>query len=210
LDHSLMQETTLCLPSLLPCPTTPEDPFIARHVAGARLSFDQDRQGEDRPFVLYEMPATSLTLEATVYVVPVERAPVDVTEAAMAAPIVLDGPLNYLGTQAYRDAKNLEVETWWQVSDGPITRPFSIMAHLLSAQGNVIAIADGLGVWPSVLASGDVFVQRHRFSLPDDVAAEVWLQTGAYWLDTMERWAIQDAEYSRDAVLLENVTRLLD
>jgi hypothetical protein len=117
----------------------------------------------------------------------------------------LDGPLVYLGAKAYIEADGLDVETWWQVREGPVVRPFSIMAHLLTPQGDVMDQADGLGVWPSVLAAGDVFVQRHHFALPQkgDV---VWLRTGAYWLDTMERWAIQDGEGGYDGVLLENIT----
>jgi len=211
LAHSFMAETKLCLPSFLPCPTIPADPFIARHVAAARLSFDKDRQDQVPPFVLYEMSATPLIPDGMVYVVPVERVPEDLSaETALATPVVLDGPLNYLGTATYRDAENLEIETWWQVTAGPITRPFSIMAHLLSPQGDVMAVADGLGVWPSVLATGDIFVQRHDFPLSDDVAGETWLRTGAYWLDTLERWAIQDDGSMHEAVLLENVFQPVD
>jgi len=87
------------------------------------------------------------------------------------------------------DRDGLEVETWWQVTDGPITRPFSVMAHLLDPDGVVLGTADGLGVSPLVLAPGDVVVQRHRFSRPEAGGA-LWLRTGVYWLDTMARWPV--------------------
>jgi hypothetical protein len=205
LDRSLMQESRLCLPELLPCAPTPDDPFVARHVAEARLSFDQDRKGELPAFVLYELSTSPLLPTATVYAVSEEYTPEMVSDAALlVTPVTLDGPLVYLGAKAYSEVDGLDVETWWQVTDGPITRPFSIMAHLLAPQGDVINQADGLGVWPSVLAPGDVFVQRHHFALPQE-GDEVWLRTGAYWLDTMERWAIQDGEGVHGGVLLENV-----
>jgi hypothetical protein len=69
-------------------------------------------------------------------------------------------------------------------------RPFSIMAHLLDAEGTVAGVADGLGAFPPVLAAGDVVVQRHRFPKPAE-SAGLYLRTGAYWVDTMERWAVQ-------------------
>ena len=97
------------------------------------------------------------------------------------------------------------METWWQVREGPVVRFFSIMAHLLTPQGDLIGQADGLGVWPSVLATGDVFVQRHHFALSQE-SDVVWLRTGPYWLDTMERWAIQGGESAYEGVLLEKIT----
>ena len=206
LDRSLIAESRLCLPELLPCTPTPNDPFIARHVAGARLSFDHDRQDELPAFVLYESSRGPRFPGVTVYVVPEDFRPEMVSDAArLTAPVILDGPLTYLGATAYAEADSLDVETWWQVTAGPITRPFSIMAHLLTPQGDVMDQADGLGVWPSVLATGDVFAQRHRFALPQKGEA-VWLRTGVYWLDTAERWVIQDTENVYDGVLLEDIS----
>jgi len=206
LERSLMQESQLCLPELLPCPPLPEDPFTARHVARARLSFDHDRKGEIPAFVLYESSRRPHLPAATVYAVPAEYTPEMVSgEVQLAAPVVLDGPLIYLGATTYAATDGLDVETWWQVTGGPITRPFSIMAHLLTPQGDVMDQADGLGVWPTVLATGDVFAQRHRFAVSQEGDA-LWLRTGAYWLDTMERWAIRDVEGGHDGVLLENIT----
>jgi hypothetical protein len=68
------------------------------------------------------------------------------------------------------------------------------MAHLLTAQGALVAVGDGLGVPIEVWQPGDVIVQRHWLALPPDGVPEtLWLQTGGYWLDTQERWSILSA-----------------
>ena len=64
------------------------------------------------------------------------------------------------------------------------------MAHLLSADGQTLALVDGLGVSPLALAPGDMLVQRHSFDA-GAVGDDLWLLTGAYWLDTMSRWPVQ-------------------
>lgn len=95
LDRSLMQESRLCLPELLPCVPVPEDPFIARLGHVARLSFDQDRKDELPAFVLYESSTGPHLPTATVYAVSIERAPVALSsEALLIAPVTLDGPLS--------------------------------------------------------------------------------------------------------------------
>jgi len=171
----------------------PIDHLIARHVAGARLSYVQERTALTPPFVLYEHPSSSPPPSP---LSPVWTAPADTSLAALtnapplSGPVRLDGPLIFVGMAAYPEGNSLEVETWWQVTTGPITRPLSIMAHLLTPNGEALSVADGLGVSPLALAVGDLVVQRHRFPTP--LQAELWLRTGAYWLDTMERWPVGD------------------
>ena len=46
------------------------------------------------------------------------------------------------------------------------------------------------------------FREQARFAEP----AEIWLRTGVYWQDTMERWAIQGGEGACEGVLLEKIT----
>ena len=101
--------------------------------------------------------------------------------------------MDFLGVAVYSfdsSEQTLEVETWWRVTEGSVMRPFSIMAHLLTVDGSVQSVADGLGAFPPVLAAGDVVVQRHRFPKPVEGTA-TYLRTGAYWVDTMERWPVQ-------------------
>jgi hypothetical protein len=104
-----------------------------------------------------------------------------------------------LGVDAYRDGEMLDVETWWRVTDGPIARPFAIMGHLLTPQGQVIGQWDGLGISPLSLATGDVVVQRHRFTAPPatHLSDETWLRTGVYWADTQQRWTVSNGRPSR-------------
>jgi hypothetical protein len=83
----------------------------------------------------------------------------------------------------------------------PITRPLSIMAHLLTAQGATPQVQDGLGVSPDALQPGDVLVQRHHFSRPPQ-GTVLWLRTGAYWLDAPQRWPIADAP-GADAIFIK-------
>ena len=203
LHHDLVKETGLCLPSFLPCPPAPDDPFIARHLMRARFSFEQAHSGQLPAFVLYEMTSAPAEpgLPSMAYVVPAGTPPTALEAGALLSnPVALDGPLTFLSAMAYIEGEVLEVETWWRVADGPITRPFSIMAHLLSSDGETVGMADGLGVSPLTIATGDVVVQRHRFSRPPE-RVEVWLLTGAYWLDTMNRWTVTGLSGS-DALLI--------
>ena len=171
LHHDLVADPRPCLPSLLPCPATPRDPFVERRLSQARLSFEQREDGALPAFVLYEMGKTKVA-------------------GPNRASVALDGPLAFLGALSYSDAGSLEVETWWQVAEAPITRPLSIMAHLRSSDGQMLEVADGLGISPVSLAVGDVVVQLHRFAVRPGPGTQ--LLTGAYWLDTMERWQVLD------------------
>ena len=67
------------------------------------------------------------------------------------------------------------------------------MGHMLDAQGELVAVSDGLGLPVEQWQPGDVIIQRHRFQVPlDESLTSVTIWTGAYWLDTMERWSFQD------------------
>jgi hypothetical protein len=108
-----------------------------------------------------------------------------------ATPVVMQGPLVFLGVAFYHSGKTLDAETWWRVSEGPIDRPFSVLGHLLLSDGQVVGQSDGLGISPLALHAGDVLVQRHTFAAPSD--GVYWLRTGVYWGDTMERWIVADS-----------------
>ncbi len=64
-------------------------------------------------------------------------------------------------------------------------------------------MADGMGFPPEYWQTGDLIVQRHRFFLPANMPpGEYTLATGAYWLDTMERWGVISGEVPGDQILL--------
>lgn len=109
--------------------------------------------------------------------------------------ITLDGPLSLTGYWVNRaDAypgETVELWTMWQVNQIP-TRPLSLMAHLVGEDGIPLAVGDGLGVQIEQWQPGDVIVQRHVFNVPKGTQSQLAsIQTGAYWLDTMERWPVR-------------------
>jgi 4-amino-4-deoxy-L-arabinose transferase-like glycosyltransferase len=201
LHNDLIQDRKRKFPSLLLSPPVPRDQFVIRRLSEARLSLDMNRYTTDYPaFVLYEqekppaVPDSPMVVAGRAEIIP------NPDEVRVATPVALSGPLAFLGAGVYRDGGGLDVETWWQVIGGPIARPFSIMGHLLTPGGAVLGVSDGLAVSPVELLPGDILVQRHRF---DGVTGEEFLlRTGAYWLDTMERWSVA-GEPGADAIFIQ-------
>jgi 4-amino-4-deoxy-L-arabinose transferase-like glycosyltransferase len=190
--HGLGLEPATLRERLHLAPARPVDPFAARHLSGMPLAF---RQWEDRAlpaFALFEWEGASLPIAPSLEVGVAAAATIPVAladDAFHITPLPLNGPFIFLGVKTYSLEGALEVETWWRVTEGPVTRPLSVMAHLLDADGAVLGVADGLGVSPLAFRAGDVVVQKHRFPMPLEGTA-VWLRTGAYWLDDMELWAV--------------------
>jgi hypothetical protein len=118
---------------------------------------------------------------------------------------IIDGPLIYWGyqqkPQVVHAGETAELLwTWWQVREVP-NRPLSLMAHLVGPDGVPIAVADGLGVPIEQWQPGDVIVQRHHFTLPEDAPPGAYsLYVGAYWLDTLERWTVRSKQGSSDQI----------
>lgn len=119
------------------------------------------------------------------------------TQPVLSSPpgATITGPLEYVGYEAPQAGvyPGVPVTLWtfWRVKTLP-GRPLSIMAHLVGAEGIPIAVGDGLGVPQEQWQIGDLIVQRHQLEVPADVPGQRYcLQTGAYWLDTLERWPVQ-------------------
>lgn len=181
--HSLVTQAASSLGQII-------DPFVARHLAGARLVWEAyESTREFASFVAYAQESVPvLPASTSIPVLPASAVPTTAT-LSLTTPIPLAGPLTFLGATAYPDGDGLEIETWWEVVEGPITRPFSVMAHLITDTGEILGAADGLGVWPMTLLPRDIIVQRHRFPDPPH-GVRTWLRTGVYWLDTRERWPV--------------------
>jgi hypothetical protein len=166
--------------------------FIDERLAGARLSYEQRTDRASPAFVIYEQPV----------------APKDV--ACSRAPQPLEGPLSFLGyalpAGPVHSGDTVEIETCWQVTalpQGPEpnerTRLLSLMLHLVNPGGVPVVVGDGLGVPVENWQVGDVIVQHHQLVVPADApAGDYALYTGAYWLDTMERWPVQGPTGSPD------------
>ncbi|HOU16220.1 MAG TPA: glycosyltransferase family 39 protein [Anaerolineae bacterium] len=183
----LVPQKAHALPTLLPSPPKAEDAFLARRLADQRLSFNMRRFTAEFPaFSLYEPQQSPLApRNAAVYLANSAGLPTDASPM-LASPVSLQGPLTFVGATSYTDADGQTVETWWEVTGEPPSRTFSIMAHLLDAQGTLQGVADGLSFAPQALAPGDLFVQRHRFAAVS--TTPLWLRTGVYWADDLARW----------------------
>jgi hypothetical protein len=127
------------------------------------------------------------------------------------AAATVEGPLDLLGYRLDRTKVRPEdtilLETYWQVVETP-NRPLSLMGHLVGPDSLPVAVADGLGVPVEQWQPEDVIVQQHRFVLPEGTApGELWVQTGAYWLDTGDRWPIRFKDgTSSDHLTLDKIT----
>ncbi len=216
LHYALLRASTRPLPPGLQRLPQPGDAFIRRHLNGSELFYERKPSAQlnvalSAPLALYARPAgaTVFPLSVTVKAAPAETPPQALADMhVLTVPVALQGPLTFLGAMFYG---SVDVETWWRVEVGPITRPLSIMAHALTSEGEVLGVADGFGVGPMTLVGGDVVVLRHRFDAPPDVG--FWLRTGGYWLDTMARWPVR-GEPNADAIFislnLEDAQRLIE
>ncbi len=118
--------------------------------------------------------------------------------ATAASGVEVDGPLDFLGYTLRDEGDSPEgvivLETSWRVNAVP-GRPLSLMAHLISPDGIAVAVGDGLGFPIEQWRPGDVIMQRHILAVPADARPGTYtVVTGAYWLDTMERWAVRPGE----------------
>jgi len=133
----------------------------------------------------------------TEYVVYRLSEPVPTPETELSE-IAIDGPLNFLGYTLDADdiapGDEIVLQTYWRVRELQ-GRPLSLMAHLLGPDGTGVAVGDGLGFSIEQWQPGDVIVQQHVLSIPADARPGVYtVITGAYWLDTMERWIVGAGE----------------
>jgi hypothetical protein len=190
---------------------TNENPFIQQRLAPARLSFEQLKPYETPPLSVYEWdPITTTPPQGAdpIWAAPVEWPPAQVTTegAPVAAPVWFDGPLDFEGYEFSQDGRTVILVTYWRAKEHA-DRPLSLMAHLVNAEGHPIAVGDGLGVAFEQLQPGDLVIQRHVLPVPEDlVPGRYWLQTGAYWLDTMTRFPIlSEGERAGDRLLLSPV-----
>jgi 4-amino-4-deoxy-L-arabinose transferase-like glycosyltransferase len=69
----------------------------------------------------------------------------------------------------------------------------AVFTHLMTAQGAFLAGDDGLWVDPTTLLPGDLFLQLHRFSLPNGAEPGPYvLEVGLYDPLTGDRWSAMD------------------
>jgi 4-amino-4-deoxy-L-arabinose transferase-like glycosyltransferase len=88
-------------------------------------------------------------------------------------------------------ADKMTLELVWQ-ADGPLDDSYTVFAHLLDDEGNIITQADGLprnGRYPtSFWGAGDVIIDPHTFTLPADApSGPTTLRVGFYRLADFSR-----------------------
>jgi O-antigen ligase len=172
-----------------------EDDFIEQQLAPARLSFEQKTPHEVPALTILEwnpLPEIPAPGSGPVWAAPVDWSPAQATSngTSVSPPVSLDGPLTFAGHEIHQDGRTITLITYWLVEARP-GRPFSLMAHLIDAEGRPVVVGDGLGVPVEQLEPGDLLVQRHDLSVPGEVpAGTYWLQTGVYWLDTVVRFSV--------------------
>jgi hypothetical protein len=172
-----------------------DDDFIQRQLGPARLSFEQKTPHETPPLTVFEWNPQAMlpaSRDDLIWAAPVEWSPAQAMQEGVpvAAPVSLDGPLAFEGYEIREAGRTITLVTYWLVKKRP-DRPFSLMAHLVDAEGRAVVVGDGLGAPGEQLEPGDLLVQRHVLSVPQDIpTGSYWLQTGAYWLDTLSRFPV--------------------
>lgn len=103
--------------------------------------------------------------------------------------VELAGTLAFLEIVAPQQANagdTVDILTLWRVLARP-EHPLSLMLHLRGTDGVPIAVGDGLGFAVEQWQPGDLLVQRHALTIPPETAAGTYtVQTGAYWLETLQ------------------------
>ncbi len=100
------------------------------------------------------------------------------------------------GAEVQMNDEFLELWTKWIVNKR-VELPVSLMAHVINRENEVMAVGDGFGLPYTMLQPNDIFVQKHMLDIKIEDPSQVYIQTGVYRLDTMERYPVQD-----DAMIL--------
>jgi len=195
-----------------------DSPFLQPHLDQTHLAYVHHQYDAMAPaFRLYEFRPSMQALRYTqsVRVAPPGVGPRQVIaeQPVITAPLTLEGPLTFLGYRLLDTRPEaVALETWWQVTEENVSkmRPLSIMAHLVRDDGHPIGVADGLGVPVETWQAGDVLVQYHHFPLTPELwgnnERRAWLQTGVYWLDTLERQEVTGpGQHTGDHILLGEI-----
>ncbi|HDQ72029.1 MAG TPA: hypothetical protein ENN19_08020 [Chloroflexi bacterium] len=161
------------------------------------LSYVQPTPGESPAFAIWEWERTP---SPGALIVP----PNPTSE------VVLEDTLAFLGYAApdtLQAGATVDVLTYWRVLARP-ARPASLKMHLINDRDETVAVGDGLGIPVDQWYAGDIIVQRHRLSTPEEIPeGDYQLQTGAYWLDTMAPWTTKVGAENQVLFLRIRITR---
>lgn len=105
-------------------------------------------------------------------------------------PVDVGDILKLQGVKITERKESLILWTMWMVRDN-IDAPISLMAHLIDKENNILRNADSFGIPFTTLIPGDVFVQQHIFETQNLDRKRLWIETGVYRLDSMERFPVK-------------------
>ncbi len=135
----------------------------------------------------------------------------DGIRTALALPVQFGDVAQLVGYESDavgRSASWYSITLYWRVTrDVASPEPWAIFAHVLDAEGNLIAGRDFLAVPASTWRAGDVFIQTHPVGLPEDVPPGLYhVEIGLYTQADGSRFPIMDeGEPVGDRLLFEPV-----
>ncbi len=114
--------------------------------------------------------------------------------------------LPFLGAMPYPDAlmpgATLTFDTLWTLGH-PIPSSLKIFIHITAPDGKIVAQWDGLDVNVSTLDVGDLFVQRHRITLPVNLPPGPYrISLGVYHSDSGTRLRANFGDQVVDSIVL--------
>ncbi|HEY4689666.1 MAG TPA: glycosyltransferase family 39 protein [Anaerolineae bacterium] len=120
-------------------------------------------------------------------------------------PIDFEG-LRFLGQQMDRltvkVGETFDFDTFWEIT-APVAPPLKLFVHVTAPDGSIVAQADSLDVAIAQSGPGDVFVQRHRLSIPPDALASPYrISIGAYHPDIGARLIATVGDRPVDVIVL--------
>lgn len=180
-------------------PELTRQPFVSQNLAEFSLAYEQREPGRYQAFSLYKAksPTPSPSIGDQVRVAPSAWSlhQTLTADSGVTPPLKTEGPLTFLGIQfdpgPYRPGDTIGLTTYWRITAAPEPRNLSVMGQLLTEDGALVSNTDGLGVPLNQWHKGDRIAQHHAITIPDETPPGTYhLQSGAYWLDTLERWSI--------------------
>ncbi|NLE46232.1 MAG: glycosyltransferase family 39 protein [Chloroflexi bacterium] len=117
---------------------------------------------------------------------------------SISAPVPFGRELVFLGhrrSSAESGSEHaLTILTYWHVDRRP-SHPVKIFVHLLTTDGDAVIQDDGLSSPPTTWSPGDLIIQKHTLSIPEDwpLSTSI-LQTGVYDVGTGVRLMVLGAD----------------
>ena len=111
---------------------------------------------------------------------------------AIALPVSFGDTATLIGYQLDRAGETLTLITYWRAGE-PIVTPLQMFAHVLAANGAIVAQADRLDASPFDWRRGDVIAQVHRLSVPES-STQVVVAIGLYNPESGARLPVADTD----------------